>query len=57
MVAAACSRAPVDELGEDLGGADAPGGREGHDDASVREGGDGVLDAAEELADRGDERL
>jgi hypothetical protein len=47
--------ADIAELGEDLRGADASGAREGHDDAPVREGLDGVLDTAGELADRRDE--
>ena len=47
--------ADVAELGEDLGGADAAGAREGHDDPAVGQLGDGVLDAAGELGDRGDE--
>ena len=47
--------ADVAEFGEDLGGADAPRAREGHDDLAVGELGDGVLDAAGELGDLGDE--
>jgi hypothetical protein len=43
--------ADVAELREDLGGADAPGAREGHDDLSVRRVGDGLLDASGQPGD------
>ena len=42
--------ADVAELGKDLGGADAPGAWEGHDDAAVGELSDGVLDAPVSVA-------
>jgi len=43
--------ANIAELGEDLGGADAAGTREGHDDPAVGELGDGVFDARGERSD------
>jgi hypothetical protein len=45
----------VAELGQDLGGADRSGAGKGHDDASIRQGGNGVLDPAGELAELLDE--
>ena len=47
--------ADIAEFGQDLGGADFPGAREGHDDASVGQVGDGGLDPAGELAKLVDE--
>src|SRR3954454_2651637 len=49
--------AHVAELGEDLRRADAARPREGHDDPPVRQLGDGVLDAAGDPGDLGDEGL
>jgi len=45
----------IAELGKDLGGTDTAGTREGHDDLSVRELGDGVLDARGQFGNLGDE--
>ena len=45
----------VTELGGDLSGANLAGSREGHDNAAFGQLGDGVLDAAGELGDLGDD--
>jgi hypothetical protein len=47
--------AHVAELGQDLGGVDASGARERHDDPAVRQLGDGLFDARRQLGDREDE--
>src|SRR5512144_2728370 len=47
----------VAELGEDVGGAEAPGTREGHADLAVGQFGDGALDAAGELGDLADRTI
>ena len=47
--------ADVAEFGDDLGGADAAGAREGHHDLAVGQGGDSVLEARRQLGDFGDE--
>jgi hypothetical protein len=57
LVGGEVTRADVAELGEDLCGADLSGPREGHDDPPVGQGGDGVLDAAGEPGDLGDQVL
>lgn len=49
--------AVVAQLHEDLGGVDASGAREGHDDRAVRVLGHGVLDRGGESLDLGDEGL
>jgi hypothetical protein len=57
LVVALEALAHVAELGEDLGGTDAAGAREGHDDLTVGEFGDSVLDARGELGEFADERF
>ena len=45
--------AHVTQLGKDLGGADSAGAWKRHDDLSLRQFGDGLLDATGELGDFG----
>ena len=57
LVLAREAGAHVAELGQDLGGADCAGSGERHDDPTVGQRGDRVLDAAGELGDLGDQGL
>lgn len=55
MILALAADTPVAQLAGNLGGADFSGPGEGYDDASFRQSSNGVLDAAGELGDLGDE--